>query len=64
MEPYIVEVSVGSAKLQIDQTYLETVIPKLGGMVTIVRGKSRGKNGILKRVIIEEGIAVIEVDQK
>ena len=26
-------------------------------MVTIVKGKNRGKNGILKRVMIEEGIA-------
>ena len=47
-EPFVATVKMGSANLRIDQTYLETVIPKPGHQVKILRGEDKGKIGTLK----------------
>ena len=38
-KPFVATVKLGSANLNIDQTYLETVIPKPGHQVMILRGE-------------------------
>ncbi len=52
-EPYVAEINLGNATLDIDQANLETVIPKIEHEVKILRGEHRNKNGTLKQVNIE-----------
>ena len=42
IEPFVAEVSVGTALIEIDQTYLETVVPKIGHKVMLLYGKKAG----------------------
>lgn len=42
------QIKLGSAILNIDQSYLETVIPKIGNQVKLLKGKYRNLNGTLK----------------
>ena len=48
VEPYVAEIKLGTASIEIDQSYLETVIPKPGHEVMILSGKNTGKIGVLK----------------
>jgi hypothetical protein len=52
VEPYLAEIKIGNAILNIDQSYLETVIPKIGHEVKLLKGKLRNKNGTLTKVNI------------
>lgn len=47
--------------IKIDQEHLETVIPAIGGNVMILKGKHRGKIGVLKKVRIDDFCADIEL---
>lgn len=47
VEPYVAEIKIGNATLNIDQSYLETVIPKIGHQVKLLKGKFRNQNGVL-----------------
>ena len=42
VEPYVAEVHLGTAFIEIDQSNLETVIPKPGHEVMILYGKQNG----------------------
>lgn len=53
------EIKLGNAILSVDQANLETVIPKVDHEVKILRGEHKDKNGILKKVDIEEGKGTI-----
>ena len=48
-----VEMLEGGATLEVDQAYLETVIPKLDAKVMVVRGEQRGRQASVSRVDIE-----------
>lgn len=54
------ELSIGTAKIQIDQTYLETVIPKVGNEVMVLLGKKAGEIGVLREANLTEGYGVVE----
>ncbi len=55
------QIKLGSAMLNIDQSFLETVIPKIGNQVKLLKGKYRNLNGILKQADILNGIGLIEL---
>lgn len=57
------QIKLGSAILNIDQSYLETVIPKIGNQVKLLKGKYRNLNGTLKQVDILNGIGLIELEE-
>ena len=44
-EPYVARVQVGTATLEIDQAYLQTVIPKIGNTVMVLVGDNKGAIG-------------------
>jgi DNA/RNA-binding protein KIN17 len=52
----------GGTKLKIDQSFLETVIPAIGGHVKIVNGHHVGRIGILESVDFENFKARVSVD--
>lgn len=56
------EIKLGNAILSVDQANLETVIPKVEHEVKILRGEHKDKNGILKKVDIEEGKGTILIN--
>jgi hypothetical protein len=47
--------------IEIDQTYLETVIPKPGNTVLVLTGPHKHKTGILTSVRLEEGLAIVKI---
>ena len=57
----VVVVASTGAKVKLDQSHLETVIPAIGRTVKVLRGKSKGEDGILKTLNVEEFSAVIEL---
>ena len=62
VDPYTgVVVTNSGAKLKLDQSHLETVIPAKGRTVIILRGKRKGYDGILKDIRVEEFKADIEI---
>jgi len=62
IDPYTgVVVTNSGAKLKLDQSHLETVIPAKGRTVIILRGKRKGYDGILKDIRVEEFKADIEI---
>ena len=64
MEPYVGEVVVGTATIEVDQTNLETVIPKIGNRVMVVQGRNGGQAGTLKEANLKDGYGVVEVGTK
>ena len=64
MEPYVGEVVVGTATIEVDQTNLETVIPKIGNRVMVVQGRNQGQVGTLKEANLKDGYGVVEVGTK
>jgi ribosomal protein S4E len=61
VEPYVARVELGTASIDIDQTYIETVIPKPGHQVMILAGIPSGQVGTLREANMEEGFGVVEV---
>ena len=61
-EPYVASVQIGNANLEIDQSFLETVIPKVGHQVKLLRGDLRGVNGVLREINLEGGSGTIETE--
>jgi transcription antitermination factor NusG len=53
---------LGNATLVIDQAHLETVIPKIGHEIKLLKGNLRNQTATLKEVNIQKGIAVVTVD--
>lgn len=49
------------AKLKLDQTHLETVVPALGKDVLILKGQNRGEMGVLEDLDIDNFCAHIKV---
>jgi DNA/RNA-binding protein KIN17 len=49
------------AKLKLDQTHLETVIPGLGKQVLILKGPYRGEEASLKELDIKNFSGVLEI---
>ena len=47
--------------MHIDQTYLETVIPKINNKVKILRGDNRGKEGELREINMDKGVGIVEL---
>ena len=64
VEPYVGEVTVGTATIQLDQAHLETIIPKAGHRVMVVQGRHGGEPGVLKSVNLAEGYGVVELASK
>jgi hypothetical protein len=52
---------VGTASIEIDQTNLETVIPKVGCKVMILKDKHAGEVGIMSEANIDEGYGIVQV---
>ena len=61
MEPFIAKVHLGTASIDIDQTNIETVIPRPGHQVMVLCGEQAGQVGVLKEVHMEEGYGVVQV---
>lgn len=59
VEPFVAQLQVGNATLEIDQAYLETVIPKIGHKIKIVRGENRGQVGTLQNIDMDKGLGNI-----
>uniref|UniRef100_A0A6V7M3Q3 DNA/RNA-binding protein Kin17 WH-like domain-containing protein n=1 Tax=Bracon brevicornis TaxID=1563983 RepID=A0A6V7M3Q3_9HYME len=49
--------------LKLDQEHLETVIPAIGRSVMVIQGKYRGKEGIIKKVRVDEYSVDVELDK-
>lgn len=49
------------AKLKLDQTHLETVIPNIGKPVLILKGENRGEEAKLRELDIKNFSAVLEI---
>ena len=61
VDPYTgIVVTNSGAKLKLDQSHLETVIPAKGRTVIILRGKRKGHEAILRDIIVEEFKAELE----
>lgn len=60
VEPYVAQISIGTAIIDIDQSYLETVIPKIGNKVMILFGKKAGEFGVLREANLTEGYGIVE----
>ncbi len=60
IEPFVAEVSIGTALIEIDQTYLETVVPKIGNKVMLLYGKKAGELGVLREANLSEGYGIVE----
>lgn len=58
-EPYVAKVQIGTATLEIDQTYLQTVIPKINHEVMVLNGDQKGKRGLLTEVDLTGGFGQI-----
>ena len=56
----VVLISTG-AKLKLDETHLETVIPGLGKPVVILKGPYRGEEATLKELDIKNFSAILEI---
>lgn len=54
---------VGTATLEIDQSFLQTVIPKIGNEVMILNGELKGKTGNLVQVDLTAGFGLIEINE-
>ena len=57
----VVIVSSTGAKLKLDQSHLETVIPAIGRKVRILNGKYKAEEGVLKELNVEDFSAKIEL---
>jgi|JI6StandDraft_1071083.scaffolds.fasta_scaffold61949_1 hypothetical protein len=58
-EDFVARLQCNDTTLEIDQTYLETVIPKEGSPVIILTGEYRGQRAIMDRVYPDDGYAVL-----
>merc|ERR1719369_2712791 len=55
VDPYTgIVVTQSGAKLKLDQSHLETVIPAKGRTVIILRGRMKGQEATLKEIKVEE----------
>jgi len=61
VEPFVAEIAVGTALIEIDQTNLETVIPKVGSKVMILQNKFAGEVGVMTEANISEGYGIVEL---
>jgi len=57
----VVVISSSGSKVKLDQRHLETVIPAIGRQVMVTSGKYRGKEGVLKSLMVEDFSASIEL---
>ena len=57
-----VRVTDPPALVALDQQHLETVVPKIGGAVRVLRGAAKGVRGTLRKVVAESFSAVVEPD--
>ena len=57
----VVVISSSGSKVKLDQRHLETVIPAIGRQVMVISGKYRGKEGVLKSLMVEDFSASIEL---
>ena len=57
----VVVLTSTGAKLKLDQTHLETVIPGLGKPVLILKGPYRGEEATLKELDIKNFSGVLEI---
>ncbi|XP_026189802.1 DNA/RNA-binding protein KIN17 [Cyclospora cayetanensis] len=58
----VLEMLEGGAILKLDQEYLETVIPPIGGRICVVLGMWRGHEGRLERLDIDSYSAKVTLD--
>ena len=52
----------GETVIKIDQNDLQTVLPKVGGHVVVVKGALRGMTGVLKKLDLDNFVAVVTLD--
>ena len=57
----VVSLLSSGAKLKLDQTHLETVIPGIGKPVLILKGANRGEEALLKELDIKNFSGVLEI---
>jgi len=57
----IVVLTSNGAKIRLDQSHLETVVPALGRTVLILRGQLRGEQAILKDLDVDNFCAKLKV---
>jgi hypothetical protein len=55
----VAKVQVGTATLEIDQSFLQTVIPKIGSEAMILNGDFKGKTGNLAQIDLTAGFGLI-----
>ena len=58
---YSASIRTPTALLKLDQSHLQTVIPKLGSPVLVLTPKLFGKKGILKSIIADKFLGVVEL---
>lgn len=60
---YIAEVELFkiNKKIKIDQYYLDNIIPSIGFLAYIIKGKHKSKIGIIKQINPDKGIVIIQI---
>lgn len=57
----ILSLRTGDVARDVEEKRLDKVLPKAGSRVMVVRGRPRGRTGLLRRVEMTEGKEAVEV---